>query len=61
MKTVNDMVKQLKQHQTIVIPQSQSDIIPDLIFTLDVLCIPHRRRDVESLKDGHQTRIELRR
>lgn len=60
MKTVNDMVRKLKQQQAIVIPTNQVDLIPDLVFTLDVLCIPHRRRDIESLKDGVQTRIELR-
>jgi len=60
MRTVNDMIKVLKQHQVVNIPPSQSSIVPDLCFTLDVMCIPHRRREVESVQHGRQVRIELR-
>ncbi|QQO90469.1 hypothetical protein pEaSNUABM5_00327 [Erwinia phage pEa_SNUABM_5] len=60
MRTVNDIIKVLKEQRVVTIPQSQSSIVPDLCFTLDVWCIPHRRRDVDSLQHGRQVRIELR-
>lgn len=59
MRTVNDMIQKLQEHQIIVIPNGQQDIVPDLLFMLDVMCIPHRRRVVESVTKGQQIRIEL--
>ena len=60
MRTVNDMIKTLKQNRVLTLPTSQNSIVPDLIFTLDVMCIAHRRRHIETVQHGRQVRIELR-
>ncbi len=60
MRTVNEMIKTLKQQRVLTLPSSQSNLVPDLCFTLDVMCIAHRRREVESVQHGRQVRIELR-
>ncbi|AQT28779.1 hypothetical protein YOLOSWAG_309 [Erwinia phage vB_EamM_Yoloswag] len=61
MKTVNELVKQLKQSNSIVLTESVADsVLPDLKFTLDVLCMNYRLRQIDTLSGGRQTKIELR-
>lgn len=60
MRTINDMISELQKTQVITIPKNKKDLIPDLVFTLDVMCLQYCRRDIETLSGDTQTRISLR-
>lgn len=60
MRTVNDMITTLKRDSKIIIPTANASLIPDLLFTLDVMCLPYSRREVQLLGGGSLTKLELR-
>ncbi|QZE57524.1 hypothetical protein MPK71_gp315 [Erwinia phage pEa_SNUABM_1] len=59
MKTTNEMIKELRQRGELVIEERQKDVVPDLTFTLDCLCLTYKKREVETTKRGRVITIKL--
>lgn len=59
MKTTNEMVKELKQRGVLIVEEHQKAQLPDLTFTLDCMCIPYVKREVETTKHGRVVKIRM--
>ncbi|QZE56513.1 hypothetical protein pEaSNUABM40_00318 [Erwinia phage pEa_SNUABM_40] len=59
MKSTNELVKELKQRGELIIDERNKDMLPDLTFTLDCMCITYKKREVETTKRGRVVRIKL--
>lgn len=59
MKTTSELIKQLKQHGVLIIEKHEKHTLPDLTFTLDCMCIPFSKREVETTKRGRVVKIRM--
>lgn len=59
MKSTNELVKELKQRGILIIEEHQKHALPDLTFTLDCLCVPYMKREVETTKHGRVVQIRM--
>lgn len=59
MKTINELVGELKQRGVLILEEHQKHTLPDLTFTLDCMCLPHTKREVETTTRGRVVKIRL--